>query len=151
MKKSRQPPGQRRSRPQRIRLPRFSKPFSQDVVIWREHPADGPSTLIRANFARTCMPRPGSVYDCGTSGQGAADLALNILNAFVPPRAESVQRWGVDQRDDDPLRSWKGVVSRFAIEHHQQFKREFIERLPSEGGRIDAERIREWIRIRRRA
>ncbi|MBS0422528.1 MAG: hypothetical protein JSR66_32775 [Proteobacteria bacterium] len=97
------------------------------------------------------MPRPVSVYECGTPGQGAADLALNILNAFIPPRPESVQRWGANQRDDDPLRSWKGVASRFAIEHHQDFKREFIEHMPADGGRIDAERICEWIRIRLRA
>ncbi len=151
MNRSQRRPGWRRTRPQRIRLPRFSKPFDLDVVIWREPTPEDPSGQIRANIARTCMPRPRSVYECGTSGRGAADIALNILNAFVPPRPVSVRRWGDNQRDDDPLNTSKGVASRFAIEHHQQFKVDFIERMSPDGGRIDADRIREWIATRRRS
>lgn len=56
----------------------------------------------------------------GYSGSGPADFALNILSLFADPER--------------------------AFELHQLFKREFIVKLPNEGGTIKREAILEWLR-----
>src|SRR5690349_13430823 len=63
--------GRKRIRPPRVRLPRFSTPFDCDVVIWRETSRENPAPAIRVNFARTCMPRRHTAYECGTRNLGA--------------------------------------------------------------------------------
>jgi len=58
----------------------------------------------------------------GYEGSGPADLALNILLYFVP----------------EPV-AWN---------LHQLFKRDFIARVPEQGGRIPRAAIQEWINAR---
>ncbi len=58
----------------------------------------------------------------GYEGSGPADLALNILLYFVPEKV--------------------------AYPLHQDFKREFIARIPEEGGRIPRAAIQEWVNAR---
>ena len=66
------------------------------------------------------------------------DLALNILNLFVPPKCGA--------RDDlEPIKCFRGNCSAFAAQHHEQFMRDFIVELAGTGGAIESERIRAWI------
>lgn len=144
-------PAKNDARVKRTRLPRFDKPFASDVLVWREAHENDPTGVVRSNVVRTCTQHSPNGYECGYSGSGPADLALNILNAFVPPRPEPTRRWADDLRDDDPLKTSKGVASRFALEHHQAFKRDFIEGMPRSGGRIEAATIHAWIGTRTRS
>lgn len=59
-------------------------------------------------------------FEWGYGGSGPADFALNILYLFT----DKETAWNL----------------------HQQFKWEFIARMPYEGGEIKAETIREWIK-----
>jgi hypothetical protein len=130
----------------RKRLRKFNVPFSQDVRVWRER--QGPEDqfgVVRVNVARTCILHSPDGFECGYGGSGPAELALNILNAFVPPRRGPVLSWSEAQRDDDPLTAKCGIASRFALTHHQEFKREFIATMDREGGYLRAEHIRAWI------
>ena len=103
-----------------------------DVRIWRE--ADGE---LHASVAHLAHHSP-SGFECGYGGSGPADLALSILAAFVPARA-----------DGPTERLYKGArCSRFAWMHHQQFKWEHIATLPTDGGVLRAADIREWIAAR---
>jgi hypothetical protein len=61
--------------------PQLVAPMDIPVRIWRE--ADG---SLRANVPRTVIEHSPTGFECGYGGSGPADLALNILNAFVPPR-----------------------------------------------------------------
>jgi len=103
-----------------------------DVRIWRE--ADGE---VHASVAHLAHHSP-SGFECGYGGSGPADLALSILAAFAPTRA-----------DGPTERLYKGArCSRFAWMHHQRFKWELIATLPKEGGVLRAADIREWIAAR---
>lgn len=74
----------------------------------------------------------------GYSGSGPADLALNVLNAFIPP--------GFDNQP--PVRCFEGEASQTAAALHQSFKQEFLAGMPAEGGTICGEVIRAWIEAR---
>ena len=101
----------------------------RDVRIWRD--ADG---TLRANVPHLTHHSP-SGFECGYSGSGPADLALSILAAFVPVRAgEPIERLYQGRR-----------CSLFAWLHHQEFKREFIAPMTSNGGVIASQDIRAWI------
>ncbi|MHB1826781.1 MAG: DUF6166 domain-containing protein [Steroidobacteraceae bacterium] len=103
-----------------------------DVRVWRE--ADG---ALQASVAHLAHHSP-SGFECGYGGSGPADLALSILAAFVPARA-----------DGPTERLYKGArCSRFAWMHHQRFKWDLIATLPKEGGVLSAADIREWIAAR---
>lgn len=62
-------------------------------------------------------------FEWGYGGSGPADFALNILVLFVD------------------------ISTAFWL--HQNFKWEFVARLPTEGGDIPGEKILEWIRRQR--
>lgn len=85
----------------------------------------------------------------GYGGSGPADCALNILALFLPvePGAVSGDDY-VDPGFQGPFKTkcWGGTyVSGEAYDLHQEFKRDFIERLPEEGGVIKGEAIEQWI------
>jgi len=72
----------------------------------------------------------------GYAGSGPADLALNILDRFLP----------VGEDGWDGVRCWDThVVSRIAWALHQEFACAFVAALPYEGGVISGARIRAWI------
>jgi len=73
-------------------------------------------------------------FDWGYRGSGPADLALNILNAFLPP---------LDGTDKVQLHT--GQASDIAFKLHQAFKESFLLYVPTEGGAISAFRIRVWL------
>jgi hypothetical protein len=81
--------------------------------------------------------RPGSHSPVPDSRQ-LADLALNILNAFVPP-----EEGGTDEAA--PVKCHRGHCSAFAARYHEAFAHAFIEPLPESGGAIDSTLIVAWI------
>ena len=75
-------------------------------------------------------------------GDGPADLALNILNMFVPPGEDGLP----------PVRCFEETASRTAWDLHQEFKREFIAPLERFANHvISGVKIREWIEPNRQA
>lgn len=123
-----------------------SQPWTQDVRIWRNGDTGEP---CGASIPRSVIWHSPDGFNFGYGGSGPADLALNILNAFVPP----VER---DDSDDytgetlatDPVPCFKGKCSHFAAQHHQAFKAEFIAGLRDPGGTIAAATIQAWIASR---
>lgn len=109
---------------------------SKDVVIAREdgYAPDGEMVkdVVKVNVPWTVVWHSPDGFEVGYNGSGPADLALNILQQFLPGR--------------DVL-CFKGTrCSRAASMLHQQFKEEFIATMDQKGGTIKAERIKEWIR-----
>jgi hypothetical protein len=119
-----------------------TQPFESDVKVWRSPP---PESEIWSNIPWSVIQHSPDGFECGYAGSGPADLALNILNAFVPPRAERIKDWWESDTEDDPLRVYHGIASRFAVRWHQKFKREFIATMPRSGGKVSGAEIRDWI------
>lgn len=131
-----------------LSLTRLTQPFDADVRVWRSAP---PLSEVHSNIPWTVIQHSPDGFECGYSGSGPADLALNILNAFVPPRAGCpISLWAAEA-DDDPVRMRVGAASRFAMHWHQLFKHKFITRLSREGGVIPAAAVREWIEQHKQA
>lgn len=111
----------------------------REIRLWRVGHA------IHANIPRSVVRQP-SVID-RRSDRGIAmpgrrellDLALNVLNLFVPP----------SEGDLPPVKCFRGYCSAFAARHHEQFMRDFVDDLAGAGGTIDSARIRAWIEMRR--
>ena len=115
------------------RLETLETPFVSDVVL---HRGDGEAL---SNVPRSVIFHSPDGFEWGYNGSGPADLALNIINAFVPPGWDKL----------DPVKCYKGEVSFTAFILHQEFKREFIEVLPKDGGIIKRFIILDWIKARK--
>lgn len=124
-----------------------TKPWSEDVRIWRVRDRGDVVEVCRASIPRTVIWHSPDGFNFGYGGSGPAELALNILNAFVPPR-ELAEPEKVHDRPDFPLTCFFGVCSLFALRYHQAFKREFIQNMAEPGGTIFAETILYWIDYR---
>jgi hypothetical protein len=71
----------------------------------------------------------------GYHGSGCADLALNILDRYLPTQAGG-----------ETVTCWDGTkVSERAWNLHQSFKFDLIATLPREGGTISDADIRAWL------
>jgi len=80
-------------------------------------------------------------FECGYGGSGPADLALNVLAALVPLGSDGADGWQI----------WDGQsVSATAGLLHQDFKFDFVARLPREGGTVPITAIRAWLDGKRR-
>jgi len=114
----------------------------REIRLWRVAHA------IHANIGRSVVRQPTLIEhrpDEGSpqpSRRDLLDLALNILNLFVPPK-----RGALDEQL--PLKCFRGYCSTFAARHHEQFMRDFVDDLAGTGGSIPSARIRAWIEIRR--
>lgn len=82
-------------------------------------------------------------YSWGYSGSGPHELALNILNYFVPPNSDGLPEhelqtpyWGAKRRT---------FASETAVKLSSRFRDEFIETMPHHGGILSPDRIRQWI------
>lgn len=108
-------------------------PFNGQVLLQRT--PEGVATnlpIVIAHHSPTGI-------EWGYGGSGPADLALSILNAFIPANA-----------GQHTERCWSGqTVSAEAWALHQPFKRAFVETMPYEGGTISGEAIRAWIEEQR--
>jgi hypothetical protein len=115
-----------------------------EIRLWRVAHA------IHANIARTVVRQPIVVEHRAADGPALPghrellDLALNVLNLFVPP-----QRGALDERQ--PVKCFRGYCSAFADRHHEQFMRDFVDELAGTGGSIPSARIRAWIEMQRAA
>lgn len=120
-----------------------SQPWAQDVRIWRNGDTAQP---CGASIPRSVIWHSPDGFNFGYGGSGPADLALNILNAFVPPveRSDDDDYTG-EPLATDPVPCFKGKCSQFAAQHHQAFKAEFIAVLRDPGGTISAATIQAWI------
>lgn len=121
-------------------------PQSGDVVLRRvpdfNRGLDTTGGLIRVvqtNVPWSAIQHSPGGFEWGYGGSGPTDLALNILNAFVPP--------GADGRR--PNKCWDGCCSVTAWELRHEFTNAFLAALPWEGGVLEGWRIREWIEARR--
>lgn len=74
-------------------------------------------------------------FEWGYSGSGCADLALNVLNAFIPPGKDNLPA----------VTCYKGECSQTAWDLHQGFKQEFIATMPKNGGIIKKGAILSYI------
>jgi hypothetical protein len=112
-----------------------TQPYSGEVVrVWRDGDPEAPGPC-EASVPWSVIWHSPDGFNCGYGGSGPADLALNILNAFVPP--------GTDGHD--PVRCHRGFASQTAADLHQAFKRDFIAGMDPAGGTIRADMIRDWI------
>ncbi|MDX1454866.1 MAG: hypothetical protein R3217_05345 [Gammaproteobacteria bacterium] len=73
--------------------------------------------------------------DWGHIGPGPAELALNILDHFLPPGCDG----------EKPVSLEKGEISAVTWRLHRAFMADHLVRLPYEGGCLHEGRIRRWI------
>jgi hypothetical protein len=111
---------------------------ADEIRVWRV------GEVIHANIARSVVKeppvidhRPGIHAPVPERGQ-IEDLALNILNVFVPP-----EHGGQD--DVEPVKCHRGHCSAFAARYHEAFAYAFIDPLPVAGGAIDSAVIVAWV------
>ena len=113
-----------------------------EIRLWRV------AHVIHANISRSVVRQPSVIEHRPGDGSSRPsrrellDLALNILNLFVPPK-----RGALDEQM--PLKCFRGYCSAFAARHHEQFMRDFVDELAGTGGSIPSTRIRAWIEMRR--
>lgn len=120
-------------------VPQLTEPFTADVVLRR---VGNPEAVggCTTNVPHTVIWHSPTGFEWGYGGSGPADLALNILNAFVPPGTDGVEPWEINS-----VGNKRGICSATAGRLHQDFKRDFIAGMPREGGTIPAQEIRDWI------
>ena len=115
------------------------------IRLWRVGGA------IHANIRRSVVTeppvidhRPSTAAPAPDRGQ-QLDLALNILNLFVPPEHGATG-------EKLPVKCYRGHCSAFAARWSEAFAQAFLEPLPAAGGAIDSAAIVAWIeRCRERA
>ena len=125
------PPSKRRT----CRDPNRRMYVLPEIRLWRVAHA------MHANIPRSVVRQPAVIEQ--RPGQPVSqpgrrellDLALNILNLFVPPKCGA-------RDDSEPIKCFRGNCSAFAAQHHEQFMRDFIVELAGTGGAIESERIR---------
>ncbi len=120
----------------------LTEPFEFDVQLGRG--AHGTSTTALTNVPWTVIHHSPTGFEWGYGGSGPADLALNILNAFVPARSRFVRGDVVPAIN---IKCWRGYCSKTAWDLHQAFKWRFIAKMPKYGGTIPREEILEYIRV----
>jgi hypothetical protein len=119
---------------QRQDLEPLAGPERHDVEIRRL--ADG---TVTANIPHSVIHHSPTGWEIGYAGSGPADLALAILNAFLPPPRTSAKDSG------ELVRCYRGVCSPEAWRLHQQFKCDFLVGMPKAGGTITRETIERWL------
>lgn len=103
--------------------------YSRDVYLYRI------AGMAHASIPRTVIQHSPDGFEWGYAGSGPADLALNVLNAFVPPACD----------DLPPVACYRGHASQTAIQLHQPFKTALIAPMPHDGGVIPVGTIRDFI------
>jgi hypothetical protein len=109
-----------------------------EIRVWRVGQA------IHANIPRSVVKeppvidhRPGAQAPVLDKGQ-QEDLALNVLNLFVPPELGAAD-------ETEPVKCHRGHCSAFAARYHEAFAHAFIDPLPVTGGAIGSAVIVAWI------
>ena len=109
-----------------------------EIRVWRAGEA------IRANIPRSVVKEPPVIDHVPTAPAADADerelddLALNILNVFVPPENGATGPVA-------PVKCHRGHCSAFAALYHEAFAHAFVYPLPQSGGTIATTAIVAWI------
>ena len=110
-----------------------------EIRVWRVGEA------IRANIPRSVVKqpplidhRPAAPLPPGAEERQLDDLALNILNVFVPPEQGATGPAA-------PVKCHRGQCSAFAARYHEAFAHAFVYPLPETGGAIATATIVAWI------
>jgi hypothetical protein len=111
-----------------VRMGRRAKPaFDLDNTLQTEPWTNVPVSVIHHSPTG---------FEWGYPGSGPSDLALNILNWFVPPEADGLEA----------VTCWKGRCSRTAWVLHLDFKEELIAPMARQADhQLDGEGILAWI------
>lgn len=115
------------------KLDRITKAHDQDVILSRQ--GDDSASPVSVNIPRSVIWHSPDGFNWGYGGSGPADLALNILNAFIPPGSDN----------EPPCHCFQGESSFTAQRLHQDFKRDFLVDMPLEGGVITVAEIYAWL------
>jgi hypothetical protein len=105
-------------------------PLSKGVLLERTDRG------VRTNVPWLIVDHSPDGYEWGYGGSGPADLALNIVEAYL-------RRLGLVGKSMGYRRPKWSIARAFIL--HQKFKREFIASMPKEGGFIPAHEIEVWI------
>lgn len=121
-----------------------------DIILQRV-PTGGFTSQGQQNSSIACNVAwsvfAGSIgYEWGYGGSGPHELAMNILNQFVPPGTDGFKPCKVDT-------PWWGersqtFASKTAVCLVGEFKATFLEKLPLQGGVIEGQVIQEWLNSR---
>lgn len=111
----------------------LNRPTTMPVMLYRS------GELAETNLPRSVAHHSPDGFEWGYAGSGPADLALNILNAYIPP--------GFDGHA--PVPCWHGYCSQTAWQLHQPFKDRFLVSLPRSGRTIASDEILAWLDKRR--
>lgn len=117
---------------------RFDVILKRVPKLQRLNPGDPAPTITpepSTNVPRSVVSHSPDGFEWGYGGSGPADLALNVLNAFVPPGTDGLP----------PVKCFRGVCSKTAYRLHQRFKEEIISSLPHQGGMIPCSVIEDWL------
>lgn len=146
----------------RTRIPQFDQ-IPNHLQMDTSLPWDGPNGDINVKHVNNPQSRSGSshietnvawsVFHGSTAGfatgefaDGASDLALNILNQFVPPGSD-----GYPPEEFSSPHWAKHVTSQSSLTAaalEYEFRREFIYAMSERGGTISGDWIRQWINER---
>ncbi len=112
------------------KLEKIGSPIDHDIVLERSNKGE-PVT----NVPWTVIQGSPTGFAWGYGGSGPGDLALNILNAFVPPGHDGYP----------PVKCWRGYCSQTAWALHQDFKWVYLSCMDNKGGRITKETIKQML------
>lgn len=111
----------------------------EEIRVWRVGEA------IHANIPRSVVKQPPIINHRPTAPsppdaeeRQLGDLALNILNLFVPPEHGKTGPAA-------PVKCHRGHCSAFADRYHEAFAHAFVHPLPETGGTIATATIVAWI------
>jgi hypothetical protein len=111
-------------------LQRLTQPIDYDIELTRTREA-----CVVTNVPWTVIQHSPEGFEWGYAGSAPADLALNILNAFMPPGSDG----------QPPIKCWQGYCSYTAMVLHQHFKDAFIYSADRSGTTISANTIKNWL------
>jgi hypothetical protein len=114
-----------------------------DIHIRSVNNPDGRGDHYKTNVGWSVFAVSTGGFATGPYADGAYDLALNILNQFVPPGADghpSVKYSRPHWAPEGP-----SEASKTAHVLESAFRQEFIYKMSPEGGTISGEAIRKWI------
>jgi len=109
-----------------------NSPITKGVILRRV--PDG----IETNVPHLVVEHSPTGFEWGYEGNGPADLALNILEAILRKMRYGGGHQGL-------VDCFQGKCFSLAFALHQDFKREFIDKIPDEGGVIYYPAIVAWI------
>lgn len=121
----------------------YFNPEHGDIICVRSSPDGVPPEEARVNIAHRVVHHSPSGFEWGYEGSGPSELALNILDLYLPPNWQNPHS---KQRTQGVIKVAGGTyVSAAAWDYHQRFKRQFIAAIPREGGVIPGWRIKMFL------